>query len=141
QMLAPVRKLRAALKAKLEGEADKLDSGQRARIEGVVRSLTNRCEFTLEAWRAMLRGLHNEPDPVFVDWFAIERSQSRETDIGMYRHYLDPTEPCINSVVKPSHGAVITSATLRDSLGLPAPANDEAENTLADWNSAEARTG
>ena len=34
-----------------------------ARIEGVARSLANRCELTLEAWRAMLRGLHNEPDP------------------------------------------------------------------------------
>jgi ATP-dependent DNA helicase DinG len=141
QMLTPVRKLRAALKAKLESEADKLESGTRARIEGVARSLANRCELTLEAWKAMLRGLHNEPDPAFVDWFAIERSQSRETDIGMYRHYLDPTEPFVNAVIKPAHGAVITSATLRDSLGVPAPANDEAPAALADWMAAEARTG
>ena len=141
EMLSPVRKLRAALKAKLDGEADRLDSGQRARIEGVTRSLANRCELTLEAWKAMLRALHNEPDPAFVDWFAIERSQNRETDIGMYRHYLDPTEPFINSVVKPAHGAVITSATLRDSLDVPAPANDEAVANLADWQTAEARTG
>jgi len=141
QMLLPVRRLRQALRTKLETEADKLDSGQRGRIEGVARSLTNRCEMTLEAWRSMLRGLHNDSDPAFVDWFAIERSQSRETDVGMYRHYLDPTEPFVNSVIKPAHGAVITSATLRDSLGLPAPANDEAESALADWSSAEARTG
>ncbi len=141
QMLVPVRRLRAALKTKLETEADKLDSGQRGRIEGVARSLANRCELTLEAWRTMLRGLHNDADAAFVDWFAIERSQNRETDVGMYRHYLDPTEPFINSVIKPSHGAIITSATLRDSLGLPAPANDEAESALADWSSAEARTG
>lgn len=141
EMLKPVRRLRAALKAKLETDADKLDSGQRGRIEGVARSLFNRCELTLEAWRAMLRGLHNEADKAFVDWFAIERSQNRETDVGMYRHYLDPTEPFVNSVIKPAHGAVITSATLRDSLGLGAPANDEDQNALADWNSAEARTG
>ena len=140
-MLAPVRKLRAALKTKLEGEADKLDSGQRGRIEGVARSLTNRCEFTLEAWRAMLRSLHNEADPAFVDWFGVERSFNREADVGMYRHYLDPTEPFVNSVIKPAHGAVITSATLRDSLGLPQPANDEQEEAVADWTSAEARTG
>ena len=63
----------------------------------MARSLTNRCEVTLEAWRAMLRGLHNEADPAYVDWFAIERSQSRETDVGMYRHYLDPTEPFVNA--------------------------------------------
>lgn len=141
EMLKPVRRLRVALKTKVETEADKLDSGQRGRIEGVARSLTNRCELTLEAWRSMLRGLHNEADKAFVDWFTIERSQNRETDVGMYRHYLDPTEPFVNSVIKPSHGAVITSATLRDSLGVTAPANDEDQNALADWTSAEARTG
>jgi ATP-dependent DNA helicase DinG len=140
-MLGPVRKLRAALRAKLESESDKLDSGQRARIEGVARSLANRCELTLEAWRAMLRGLHNEPDPAFVDWFAVEKIQNREIDVGMYRHYLDPTEPFVNAVVRPAHGAVITSATLRDSLGVPAAANDEDQGALADWTVAEARTG
>jgi ATP-dependent DNA helicase DinG len=141
QMLGPVRTLRTALRAKLEGEADKLDSGQRSRIEGVVRSLTNRCELTLQAWRAMLRGLHRDADTAFVDWFAIEKSQNREIDVGMYRHYLDPTEPFVNAVLKPAHGAVITSATLRDSLGVPAAANDEAPAALADWVVAEARTG
>jgi ATP-dependent DNA helicase DinG len=169
QMVLPVRRLKTALKAKLEGDADKLDSGQRGRIEGVMRSLTNRCEVTLEAWRAMLRGLHNDADPAFVDWFAIERSQNREHDVGMFRHYLDPTEPFVNSVIKPAHGAVITSATLRDSLGVPNAANDDPEpssssgtagvppahdheyeragrprsgkTTPADWFAAEARTG
>jgi len=129
QMLMPVRRLRQALRAKLEADADTLDTGQRGRIEGVARSLTNRCELTLEAWRAMLRGLHDEADKAFVDWFAIERSQMRETDVGMYRHYLDPTEPFVNAVIKPAHGAVITSATLRDSLGLPPPANDDQESS------------
>jgi len=166
QMVLPVRRLKTALKAKLEGDADKLDSGQRGRIEGVMRSLTNRCELTLEAWRSMLRGLHNDADPAFVDWFAIERSQNREHDVGMFRHYLDPTEPFVNSVIKPAHGAVITSATLRDSLGVPNAANDDPEpsssadratpvaligpsatgvarsnETPASWFAAEARTG
>ena len=141
QMLTPVRRLRQQLKTKLETEADRLDTGQRGRIEGVARSLANRCELTLEAWRTMLRGLHNEADPAFVDWFAIERSGGREHDVGMFRHYLDPTEPFVNAVIKPAHGAVITSATLRDSLGVPPPANDEDQSALADWTSAEARTG
>ncbi len=146
QMLLPVHRLKQALKAKLESESDKLDSAQRGRIEGVMRSLTNRCELTLAAWRAMLRGLHDEPDPAFVDWFAVERSQARETDVGMFRHYLDPTEPFVNAVIKPAHGAVITSATLRDSLGAPQPANDDPEprgpsEAPASWFAAEARTG
>jgi len=163
QMLQPVRRLKQALKAKLDADADTLDSGQRGRIEGVARSLTNRCELTLEAWRAMLRGLHNDADPAFVDWFAIERSQNREIDVGMFRHYLDPTEPFVNSVIKPAHGAVITSATLRDSLGVPNAANDDSsgprtsrsaqtheadlevrgplDEVPASWFAAEARTG
>ena len=141
KMLAPVRRLRQTLRTKLETEADTLDSGQRARIEGVARSLANRCELTLEAWRAMLRGLHNDPDPAFVDWFAVERVQQREFDVGMYRHYLDPTEPFVNAVIRPAHGAVITSATLRDTLGAPNAANDEDPAGLADWTVAEARTG
>ncbi|HLG45473.1 MAG TPA: ATP-dependent DNA helicase [Reyranella sp.] len=165
QMVAPVRRLKVALKAKLEADSDKLDSGQRGRIEGVMRSLTNRCELTLEAWRSMLRGLHNDADPAFVDWFAIERSQNREHDVGMFRHYLDPTEPFVNSVIKPAHGVVITSATLRDSLGVPNAANDDPEPSASDraipvaphdvsatavarsdevpasWFAAEARTG
>ena len=124
-MLLPVRRLKLALKARLDAESDTLDPGQRGRIEGVARSLTNRCELTLEAWRTMLKGLHGESDPAFVDWFAIERSQTRETDVGMFRHYLDPTEPFVNAVLKPAHGAVITSATLRDSLGVPNAANDD----------------
>ncbi|MBV8409024.1 MAG: ATP-dependent DNA helicase [Alphaproteobacteria bacterium] len=139
-MLVPVRRLRVALRAKLDSEADSLESSQRGRIEGVARSLTNRCELTLEAWRAMLRGLSREPDAAFVDWFAIEKIQNREIDVGMYRHYLDPTEPFVNAVIKPAHGAVITSASLRDSLGVPTAANDE-DASLLDWVVAEARTG
>ena len=147
QMLLPVQRLKQAMKARLESEADKLDSGQRGRIDGVMRSLANRCEMTLTAWRAMLRGLHDDADAAFVDWFAIERSQGREHDVGMFRHYLDPTEPFMNAVVKPSHGAVITSATLRDSLGVPQAANDDHLETRApseapaEWFAAEARTG
>src|SRR5262249_55568147 len=106
-MLAPVRKLRSALKGKLESEADKLDSGQRGRIEGVARSLTNRWGLPLEAGGWMRRGLHNGADPPFVDWFGVGGAFTREADVGMYRHYLDPTEPFVNSVIKPAHGAVI----------------------------------
>src|SRR5204862_8194226 len=69
----------------------------------------------------------------------------------LYRHYLDPTEPFVNAVLKPAHGAVITSATLRDSLGVPTAANDDSGESAtpmagsdeipAAWFAAEARTG
>jgi len=55
-------RLRQAFKAKLESEADKLDSGASAGASRAWRALDspNRCEVTLEAWRTMLRGLHND---------------------------------------------------------------------------------
>ncbi|MBM3643622.1 MAG: ATP-dependent DNA helicase [Alphaproteobacteria bacterium] len=140
-MLAPVRQLRQALRQRLESRADSLDTGQRNRIEGIDRSLANRCERTLEAWIAMLRGLAADADPAFVDWFALERIDGRDADVGMYRHYLDPAEPFVNAVIRPSHGAVVTSASLRDSLGVPAAANDQAPGDAAGWAAAEARTG
>ncbi len=61
QMLAPVRRLRAGVAG--PSSRPRPTSSIRvsaSRIEGVARSLANRCELTLEAWRAMLRGLHNE---------------------------------------------------------------------------------
>jgi ATP-dependent DNA helicase DinG len=63
----------------------------------------------------------------------------------MYRHYLDPMEPFAESVVKPAHGVVVTSATLRDWSGAndppPAPPVGVATQEAADWEAAEARTG
>ena len=67
----------------------------------------------------------------FVDWFAVERLAGRETDVGMHRHWIDPTIPFAEHVVGPAHGALVTSATLRDGTG------DDA----ADWAAAETRTG
>jgi ATP-dependent DNA helicase DinG len=66
----------------------------------------------------------------FVDWFEIVREDGREVDVGLRRHWIDPTIPLAQDVLMPSHGALITSATLRD-----APLHAE------DWQSAEVRTG
>jgi ATP-dependent DNA helicase DinG len=65
-------------------------------------------------------------DPDFVDWLAIERIEGREFDVGLHRHWLDPTRPLARSVLEPAHGVLVTSATLRGSDG---------------WEGAEARTG
>ncbi|MBL8674181.1 MAG: ATP-dependent DNA helicase, partial [Rhodospirillales bacterium] len=145
-ILKPALALRRALLAKLDDEAAELDTAARNRIEGVSRSLLNRCEIQLRAWIGMLRELELEAArPAFVDWFAIDRSDGREFDVGMYRHYLDPTEPFAEAVVKPAHGVVVTSATLRDWSGAndppPAPAIGLATAESADWVAAEARTG
>ena len=146
RILRPALALRQALRAKLDDEAAELDTATRNRIEGVSRSLLNRCELQVRAWIAMLRELEADTTrDAFVDWFAIERIERREIDVGMYRHYLDPMEPFTEAVVKPAHGVVVTSATLRDWSGAndppPSPPIGVATGESADWQVAEARTG
>jgi ATP-dependent DNA helicase DinG len=62
----------------------------------------------------------------FVDWLSVERFEGREYDIAINRRWLDPMRPFAATVLQPAHGALITSATLRDG---------------EDWASADARTG
>mgnify|MGYP001287488591 CR=1 FL=1 len=144
-MLKPALALIQALARQLDEGAETLDTAQRNRIEGITRSLRNRCQFVLSAWIGMLKSVESEPQAAFVDWFAIERIDGREYDVGMYRHYVDPTLPFAEAVVKPAHGVVVTSATLRDWTGAndPPPSPTIASGTLeaADWEAAEARTG
>ncbi len=65
-------------------------------------------------------------DPDFVDWLAIDRFEGRDMDVGMHRRWLDPMKPVADIVLKPSHGVLATSATLRSG---------------GDWANAEGRTG
>jgi ATP-dependent DNA helicase DinG len=74
----------------------------------------------------MLARLGGPTDPDFVDWLAVERIEGRAVDIGLRRHWLDPTRPFAATVLKPAHGALITSATLKGG---------------EEWDVAEARTG
>lgn len=135
KMLQPMAALIKALNAKLDDETAELDSATRGRLEGALRGLTRR-KLTLEAWAAMLKALETETPKEFVDWFALEREDGRESDLGLYRHWLDPMRPFAEAVLAPSHGAAITSATLRDlnpGLGDAAPEQS--------WLSAEIRSG
>ncbi|HZQ39385.1 MAG TPA: helicase C-terminal domain-containing protein, partial [Rhizomicrobium sp.] len=56
--------------------------------------------------------------------------EGRDSDIGFERHWIDPTVPLAAEILEPAHGALITSATLRD-----------AGADTQDWTSAEVRTG
>jgi ATP-dependent DNA helicase DinG len=53
-------------------------------------------------------------------------------DVGLHRHWLDPTIPFAMSLAAPAHGLLVTSATLRDSGAT------DAERA---WTAAEARVG
>lgn len=124
-LLRPLVILGRRLEALLEDAPDWLDGQARARIDGAISSLGWRRD-ALSAWLSMLSRLGGPADPDFVDWLAVDRIEGREVDIGLHRHWLDPTRPFAQAVLKPAHGALITSATLRSG---------------EEWAAAEARTG
>src|SRR5690606_14267446 len=131
RLQAPLTALRKRLIDKLDQEAETLDSEARRRIDGAARSLEKRALLPLGAWRAMLRSLDEETPPAFVDWFAVERIEGREIDVGFRRHWLDPGEPLARAVLSRIEGAVVTSATL----------TDRSDDPEADWRAAERRSG
>ena len=127
----PIRALTERLTGQLDKHAADLDPPTRNRIEAVCRGLRRRVEGQIEAWRSMLTALGEGTPEEFVDWFSISRISGRDFDVGMHRHWVDPTIPFARLVAAPAHGMVVTSATLRDGTG------DEE----TDWISAEERTG
>jgi ATP-dependent DNA helicase DinG len=132
ELAAPIAALAERLTARLDDEADELDTPMRLRIEAMVRGLKRRGEIDIAGWRGMLESLaEGVMMPGLVDWFAVEREFGRDADIGMHRHWVDPTLPFAQHVAGPAHGLLITSATLRDRTG------DEEH----DWHTAEAMTG
>ncbi len=131
RLSSPLMNLSRTLAELLDDEADTLDTASRQRIEAVVRGLVRRGGVTLNAWRDMLRTLGEETPPDFIDWFSVERISGRDVDVGMHRHWVDPMKPFAEVVVKPAHGVLVTSASLRDATGDP----------QVDWAAAEARTG
>jgi ATP-dependent DNA helicase DinG len=121
----PLAILRQRLEAVLEDAPDWLDTQARARIDGAMMGLMMRGQM-LASWISLLARLGGPADPDFVDWLAIDRFDGREYDIGLHRHWLDPTKPLADTVIKPAHGLIVTSATLKGG---------------EDWDAAETRAG
>jgi ATP-dependent DNA helicase DinG len=127
----PMLELAKRLAERLDDEAEELDTATRARIEAVARGIARRAANELAGWRAMLKSLSTQTPPEFVDWMALERSDGRDADVGLHRRWIDPTVPFAAAVLRPAHGALVTSATLTDSTG----------DVETDWLAAAARTG
>jgi ATP-dependent DNA helicase DinG len=134
----PVATLRERLLGRLDEEADDMDATTRNRIEAAGRSLNRRVLTPLSAWQNMLHALaepEGEPGerPHQVLFLRLERMEDgRERDVGLHRHWLDPTIPFAATLAAPAHGLLVTSATLRDA----GDADPEAA-----WEAAEARVG
>ena len=124
-LLRPLVALGRRLEAVLDDPPDWLDGAARARIEGAIASLGWRRD-TVAAWLGMLARAGGPTDPDFIDWLAVDRIEGRDIDIGLHRHWLDPTKPFAETVLKPAHGVLLTSATLTGG---------------GDWSNAEARSG
>ncbi|WP_461344033.1 ATP-dependent DNA helicase [Brevundimonas sp. GN22] len=114
---APLLALSRHLEDILDEEAAELDPSARARIEGALRGMDRRARMTLPGWRSMLAALDEagaEPDPDYVDWLSAEAAFGRIHDVALRRHWIDPTVPLEAAVIMPSHGVLVTSATLSD---------------------------
>jgi len=124
-LLKPLIKLGQRIEHLIEEGPDWMDGPARARMDGALSSLGWRCE-TLNAWLALLTRIGGPADPDFVDWLFVDRIEGREYDMGISRHWLDPTKPVTEVVTKPAHGMLVTSATLTSG---------------GDWDVAHARSG
>ncbi|HEX7872586.1 MAG TPA: ATP-dependent DNA helicase [Sphingobium sp.] len=124
-LLDPLRRLDRRLDDLIGDPPDWMDGEARNRIEGSRMALGRRAD-TLAGWIALLARIGGPGAPEYVDWLAVDRFDGREYDIALRRHWLDPTRPLADHVLKPAHGALITSATLRAG---------------GDWGTARALTG
>ena len=146
-LYGPLRDLYRCLAARLDDETDALEPSERQRIESICRSLQRRGLIQIGAWRDMLGVLEADTPAEFVDWFSVDREFGRDVDVGMHRHWLDPTMPFGEHVLKPAHGVVVTSATLRDTPLRSREPSDQASDEAAEgaaefgWRTAEARVG
>ena len=131
ELRQPLTQLKQSLARTLENRTAELDTPTRLRIDAAIRGLGRRADGLVAGWRDMLRSLREGSPEAFVEWAAIDRSEQRDSDVGLHRHWLDPTLPFIETLAVPAHGIVVTSATLRDS--------DEAEDE--GWTGALQRTG
>lgn len=126
---APMQKLSARLKQKLSEETDTLSPDSRKRLDSVSASLDRRLSGTVTPWIMMLETLQDDTvDPDIVDWMEIERIDGKILDVGLHRHFIDPTKALANALKPQSHSITLTSATLKDANG-------------EDWNTAESMTG
>ncbi len=128
---APLRRLMAGFARKLNTEAAELETTARVRIEALIRTLERRGAIPVAAWRAMLASLAGATPAEFVDWFSVERSDGHDVDVGLHRHWIDPTLPFARALADHTHGMVVTSATLLNGD----------EDQAADWANAELRVG
>ena len=137
----PLTRLASTLKTVLNDNADSLDSAGRGRLEGAIRGIELRASGPLNAWQLMLSDINGGARDGFVDWMQIDRQDGQDRDVGMVRHWLDPTIPFAHSVLEKAHGAVITSATLQDHAATKSSSAASQTTPVDGWQSAITLSG
>ena len=138
RIAVPLKTLAERLEARLEDEAEELEATMRNRIEAAARTLRRRALDPLSAWQAMLQAVGAPPPepgerPEHVQFLRLDRRErGGDVNVGLHRHWLDPTIPFVMTLARPAHGVLVTSATLRDG---------GAGDAEAAWDVAEARVG
>jgi ATP-dependent DNA helicase DinG len=111
----PMQELVRIFRKKLAEDEGTLSTDTRKRLESVSWSIERRSVMMVQAWILMLENLQRGETPAdFIDWMEIEREGGKATDIGLYRHHVDPMKPFAASIKPHLHGMAVTSATLRD---------------------------
>lgn len=146
RLLAPLHTLVERLKALLSEPDDALEAAQRLRIEAMIRSLRRRAITRVEGWIAMLDTvLESEAgsSTAFIDLIRSDYIAGRqgETDIGLHRHWRDPTIPFASVMQGTAHGMLITSATLRDQTPAAGENGPDPRQVEQTWHAAETRLG
>jgi ATP-dependent DNA helicase DinG len=131
RLAGALRRLSACLRWQIEDSENPPEPGLRMRLDAAIRGLDRRADMQLGAWSALLRDLAEVPRIETVEWLALDRIDGTETDIALNRSWIDPGIPFAETVAKPAHGVVVTSATLTDGESDPVVA----------WSAAEAATG
>lgn len=132
ELLTPIEKLGKILHKRLEDDQGQMESDTRKRFDALCQSLERRASLTLKSWIAMLETLKSAQEHKdFIDWLEIERVEGQATDVGMYRHYIDPMKPFAASIRPHLHGMAVTSATLCD----------HGDNEEHSWIGANTRSG
>ena len=126
-LAAAVRALVDALR-QAAGDADEV---RRLETASIVRMLEQRCVDVLDPWIGMLEAVQSGEADGFIDRFEITCGGGHMLDVGMHRHWTDPTLPFSRAVLANADGVIVTSASLRDASG----------NEEQDWQVAEQRTG
>ncbi|MDI6651796.1 ATP-dependent DNA helicase [Gluconobacter japonicus] len=137
----PLILLTKRLEAQVEDDPE-MEAPTRQRIEAFIRTLHRRAISRVTGWIGMLDALQTAPEaditPVHIDFIRTERlprtrAAQGDHDVGLYRHWLDPTIPFASTIQTPAHGLLLTSATLRDQTG--------PEDGEESWHAAELRLG